>query len=179
MRQLVAVAAVAVLLASGASAFTREQILHNFTGADGSYPIGYGNLVFDGKGNLYGTAVEGANCAICGIVFELSPSTSGWNKTTIYSFAGGNDGAQPDAGVVFDAAGNLYGTTVQGGSVSCGTVFQLSPLSGGTWKETVLHTFTGGGEGCEPVAGVIVDKSGNIYGTTSQGGSDESVLFLN
>jgi uncharacterized repeat protein (TIGR03803 family) len=167
IRQLVTVAVV-LLLAAVVWATTKEQVLHNFAGGtDGNYPIWYGNLILDGKGNLYGTTSEGGICSICGSVFELSPDSGGWRKTTLYSFTGGSDGAQPDAGVVFDAAGNLYGTTVQGG---CGTVFRLSPVSGGTWKETVLHTFTGGSDGCEPVAGVTLDKSGNVYGTASQSG---------
>jgi uncharacterized repeat protein (TIGR03803 family) len=176
--RLVIAAAVTIVLTTAVSAATGPKILHNFTGgSDGELPIWYGNLVFDSKGNLYGTASGGGSSACgggCGMVFELSPSTSGWQKTTLYNFVGGsNDGGQPDSGVVFDKAGNLYGTTVQGGA-GCGTVFKLSPASGGRWDETMIHSFsgTGGNDGCEPIAGVIVDKDGNVFGTVPNGGAN-------
>jgi len=167
--------AVALLLRTMAWAATGERVLYNFTGGtDGENPISYGSLIFDHKGNLYGTTVGGGNPAcnnICGTVFELSPSNGGWKKTTLYEFAGAPDGAQPDSGLVFDGAGNLYGTTVQGGIDSqCGTVFELSPASGGGWTEAVLHSFVNS-DGCQPVVGVILDKAGNIYGTTTAGGT--------
>jgi uncharacterized repeat protein (TIGR03803 family) len=152
-----------------------ETVLHTFTGGkDGNYPIWYGNLVFDSKGNLYGTTVEGGTCITCGTLFRLHPSNGGWKKTVLYKFTGGNDGAQPDSGLAFDSVGNLYGTTVAGGTWSSGTVFELSPNpAGGGWTETVLYSFQGEGtgDGAFPVAPVVLDKSGNVYGTTPFGGA--------
>src|SRR5580704_14835934 len=87
----------------------------------------------------------------------------------IYSFAGGNDGEYLDTDLVIDSAGNLYGSTVQGGDFSSGTVFQLSPAGTG-WTHTVLYSFTGGADGAEPYKGVTLDTHGNIYGTTVSGG---------
>jgi uncharacterized repeat protein (TIGR03803 family) len=159
-----------------------EAVLYKFTGgADGAFPTG--NLVFDASGNLYGTAFLGGNSSCvngCGTVFELSPSSSGgWAETAIYSFTGGADGLTPVAGLVFDAAGNLFGATSQGGSSStcgqgCGTVFELSPSSSG-WTKKTLHSFSFSTSsnlgGIYPVGGVILDASGNIYGTLSQGAS--------
>jgi uncharacterized repeat protein (TIGR03803 family) len=155
-------------------AVTGVKVIHNFTGgSDGNGPIWYGNLIIDSKGNLYGTASGGGNSDCggfgCGMVFELTPSKRGWQKKVLYEFAGVNDGAYPWAGLTFDKAGNLYGTTVGGGSSGCGTVFQLSPASGGGWTESVLQSLSGTA-GCEPVASVILDKAGNVYGTTARGG---------
>lgn len=143
---------------------------------DGSLPSS--GLVLDSTGNLYGTALGGNNgCGNygCGVVFELSPSNGSWDETVLYTFAGGRDGAWPAYGLVLDGAGNLYGTTISGGSghctfsiaPGCGTVFELSPLVGGGWKQTVLHSFRGGKDGENPIAGVIVDKHGHLYGTTA------------
>ncbi len=153
-------------------------------GEDGAAP--FGNLVFDSAGNLYGTTSGGGspNCLVggCGTVFELSPPTSpggSWTLTILYSFSGGNDGAQPHAGLVFDQAGNLYGTTSIGGglcgSQGCGTVFELSPpeVPGGAWTEAVLYRFTGGSDGGSPFAPVVLDKAGKLYGTTAYGGSQD------
>lgn len=169
--------AITLFLQTVAWAATGVKVIHNFTGgSDGNSPIWYGSLILDSKGNLYGTTAGGANSTcggICGTVFELSPSKAGWKKTTLYEFTGSPDGAQPDSGLVFDRAGNLYGTTVQGGSSGCGTVFELSPASGGGWTESVLQSFIGSG-GCAPVAGVILDKAGNLYGTTLGGGANSS-----
>jgi len=156
-----------------------EIVLHTFTGgSDGAFPA-EGDLIFDQAGNLYGTTEDGGlseGCDFgCGTVFKLSPSGSGWTETILYSFAGGNDGEGPIAGLVFDRAGNLYGTTVDGGLPNCGvypgcgTVFELSP-SGSGWTESVLYRFAGGDDGWLPAGGVILDSAGNIYGTTQLGG---------
>ncbi len=145
----------------------QETTLYSFTyGADGGIPLA--GLVMDGQGNLYGTA-SGGGTAGNGLVFELTPSSSGWTEKVLYSFNGDNDGRYPHAGLVFDAAGNLYGTNFYGGTVD-GTVFELSPGSQG-WSETVLYSFTGGADGGEPEAGVILNKAGNLYGTASVGGA--------
>src|SRR5207248_5334021 len=108
-------------------------------------------LVLDGRGNLYGTTqlggISNPNCSngSCGVVFELSPSASGWNETVLYSFTGGADGATPAAPLVRDSRGNIYGTTGGGGTFvgcyyGCGVAFELEKASG--WTEKVLHTFT-------------------------------------
>ncbi len=97
-----------------------------------------------------------------GQVYELTRSGQGWNEQTIYNFQGGNDGAVPIGGLVFDAAGNAYGTTAGAYQQQPGTVFQLSPQADGTWKETVLYVFPGNG----PVNNLTMDAAGNLYGTT-------------
>jgi uncharacterized repeat protein (TIGR03803 family) len=150
-----------------------ETVLYSFQGgSDGYYPEG---VIFDGKGNLYGITVYGGihDCykffGTCGTVFELSPNGSGgWIKTTIYEFMAnnGDDGYAPNAGLIFDHFGNLYGTTNLGGQVGGGIVFELSPNGSGGWSETILYDFLGGSDGSAPGAGVIFDQSGNLYGTT-------------
>jgi uncharacterized repeat protein (TIGR03803 family) len=138
-----------------------ETILYNFTGgADGDAPNG--NLVLDAQGNLYGTAYGGGTDGY-GTVFNLD--TKGM-LTVLYSFTAKADGAHPSAGLVFDAQGNLYGTTSFGGDL-WGTIFRLSPVG----VLTVLYTFTGQADGAAPVAPLIIDGQGNLYGTTSEGGN--------
>jgi hypothetical protein len=127
--------------------------------------------VFDSAGNLYGTTQLGgsSNCTEgCGTVFELSPRDGGWEETVLYRFAGGDDGAYPAASLTLDSAGNLYGTTFEGGIA--GTIFELSPTPDATWTETVLYRFTGGLDGGSPLASLIFDRTGSIYGTAAAGG---------
>jgi len=97
-----------------------------------------------------------------------------WKETTIHCFSAGNDGSGPQGNLVADAGGNLYGATIYGGlgcnQSLCGVVYKLVPQTGGTWKETILHQFASAGDGSEPQAGVFVNSSGNVYGTTSVGG---------
>jgi uncharacterized repeat protein (TIGR03803 family) len=156
-------------------------VLHAFSGgADGGSPAA--TLVFDSVGNLYGTTESGGiltDCTSsggCGVVFELSPAGVGWHETVVHAF-NDTDGALPLAGVTLDASGNLYGTAFIGGDLSdchpygCGVIFQLSPVAGGGWRDTVIHTFTGGTDGANPTAGLAVDSLGNIYGTTQTGGT--------
>ncbi len=141
-----------------------------------------GTLVFDSQGNGYGTASSGGANGL-GVVYKLTPPTIGqlWNETVLYSFQGGTDGQIPFGEVVFDSTGNLYGTTSRGGlnhvgcfQSGCGTVFELSPNSNGTWQETVLHRFSDSdGEGAEPRAGLVFDAAGNLYGTTNSGGNND------
>jgi uncharacterized repeat protein (TIGR03803 family) len=143
-------------------------VLYSFTGgADGGYP-GYGDVVFDQAGNLYGTTSLGGVNGF-GTVFKLTPSGGGWTESVLYSFAGGNDGAFPYSGVTFDKVGNLYGTTTSGGANGGGTVYQLTPSEIG-WTETVLWNFQAASDGSYPVGGVIFDQAGNLYGTTANGG---------
>ena len=178
--------AVVLMLATAALAAT-EKALYRFTGGnDGANPRG--GLVFDSSGNLYGTTTYGGGtnqnrlCANygCGVVFELSPNSGGgWSETILYSFCsatGCTDGAQPEAGLIFDAAGNLYGTA-GGGANAGGVVFELSPNSGGGWTESVLYNFcslTNCADGQLPSGAVTFDLAGNLYGTT--GGGDNSKL---
>ena len=147
----------------------QETTLESFTLKDGAYPAG--NVVFDAAGNLYGTTTRGGAFGF-GTVFELSPSPGGtWTYTVLYSFTGTTDGAFPFGGVIFDAAGNLYGATELGGDFNAGTVFELSPSPGGTWTYTVLYSFTGKADGYDPSSSVIFDAAGNLYGTTIEGGA--------
>jgi hypothetical protein len=153
-----------------------EKILYKFTGGtDGANP--WAGLIADKSGNLYGTASEGGqSCSVsttgCGVVFELVNSSGTYTYKVIYAFTGfPSDGASPFAGLIQDASGNLYGTTAFGGR-GAGTVFKLMPptSSGGAWTETVLYAFEGGTDGGGPVAGLIQDASGNLYGTTAING---------
>ena len=94
-----------------------------------------------------------------------------WTETILYNFAGGNDGSQPWGGLIFDSAGNLYGTTYLGGTSNAGTVYELTPGKGGAWTETVLYSFAGGADGTGPQSDLNFDQAGNLYGTTTGGGS--------
>jgi uncharacterized repeat protein (TIGR03803 family) len=136
-------------------------------------------VIFGPDGSLYGTGVTTFSG---GAVFNLKPPATpcknalcGWTETTLYSFSGGSDGEYPSSEVVFDQAGNMYGTTYSGGvgsqrcNGSCGVVYKLTPSSGG-WIESVIYSFSGGSDGANPYAGVVFDKRGNLYGTTTYGG---------
>ncbi len=156
-----------------------ESVLYSFScGADGKNP--YGGVTLDGAGNLYGTTVAGGSggaCAGdgCGTVFQLTKSGNTWSETAIYNFTGGSDGFGPGAGLARDQAGNLYGTTPDGGAHSAGVVFELSPMQNGSWKQTVLHAFTGGNDGGVGSLGVLLlDTAGNLYGTAELGGAHQA-----
>ena len=138
-----------------------ETVVYNFTGTDGAYP--WAGLVFDEQGNLYGTTGMGGTYRY-GTVFEVTREGIG---RVLYSFTGGPDGGYPASVLVLDKNGNLYGTTVNGGAYGWGTVFQISPLG----TEKVLYSFTGGPDCALPLAGLILDKNGNLYGTTVNGGA--------
>ncbi len=149
---------------AGAMCPWNETILYNFTGgADGGYP-GYGKLAFDQAGNIYGTTNLGGSRGD-GVVFKLTPSGSGWTESVIWDFANGG-GYSPLSGVIFDGAGNLYGTTPS-------TVYELSPTQSG-WTETTLSTSVGG------AGGLTWDAHGNLFGMTGDGsqGGDASVYEL-
>ena len=172
-----AMLALTVLLASSAWA-SSETVLYNFNGGtgDGYYP--YAGLIADKTGNFYGTTYEGGANGY-GTVFELKLSGGVWSETVLHSFtAGTTDGAYPKAPLTFDSAGNLYGTTYQGGADNVGTVFELKS-SKGKWTESIIHSFTGyPNDGSYPSAAVAFDSKGNLYGTTVSGGtSNEGSVF--
>jgi uncharacterized repeat protein (TIGR02543 family) len=142
-----------------------DTILHSFgSGNDGQNP--FGNVIFDSAGNLYGTTSAGGMYGK-GTVFELSPNGP---ETVLYNFGSGADGQNPYGGLIFDTAGNLYGTTVNGGTYGHGTAFELSPNGAGGWTETVAYNFGNGMDGQNPYAGLVLDTVGNLYGTTRNGG---------
>lgn len=151
----------------------KEQVLHVFTGIpDGQY--GTGGLIFDSVGNLYGTTSEGgqSGCGFagCGTVYELSPLVGGgWSEQVLFNFPGMPGGAQPEGNLLLGPGGNLYGTTDAGGS-GHGVVYELVHNSDGSWTSNVLYTFTGGNDGSNPYVGLVLDKAGNLYGTTQYGG---------
>jgi uncharacterized repeat protein (TIGR03803 family) len=157
----------------------RESVLYSFTGgADGGYA--WAGLLRDAEGDLYGTTLSDGAFGY-GTVYKLSPPLSvcktalcPWRETVLYSFTGGADGGAPFSALVEDAAGNLYGTTTEGGPSRNGTVFKLDPNG----KETVLYSFAGGDDGSQPWAGVVMDAVGNLYGTTTGGGSSGTVFEL-
>jgi uncharacterized repeat protein (TIGR03803 family) len=148
-----------------------ETVLFNFScGVDGKNP--YGGVIFDDAGNLYGTTVAGGSGGACsgdgcGTVFQLSKTS----ETVLHNFTGGSDGFGPGSGLVFDAVGNLFGTTPDGGADSQGVVFEVS-MRGGHWRERVIHTFTGGADGGVGSLGSLrVDAAGDLFGVTEVGGA--------
>lgn len=161
-------------LAGQSSAVSSGRILYDFTGGnDGGDPAT--SLVFDGSGNAYGTTVVGGDFGY-GAVFEMKRSGTKFQEVVLYSFSGLADGKNPYGGVIFDGAGNLYGTTVAGGSGEtcsgdgCGVVYKLTPAGSG-WTQSVLYNFAGGNDGFGPGGGLVFDKAGNLYGTTPDGGA--------
>src|ERR1017187_5886787 len=153
----------------GVDAAGQEKVLYSFTGlADGGNP--YGGVVPDSAGNLYGTTSAGGTSGY-GVVFKLDKAGQ---ETVLYAFTGGADGGYSYAGVIRDSAGNLYGTTSSGGTAGYGVVFEVNTCG----QETVLYSFTGGADGGYSYAGVIRGSAGNLYGTTSAGGtSGYGVVF--
>jgi uncharacterized repeat protein (TIGR03803 family) len=152
---------------------TSETVLWTFeNGADGGGP--QAGVIFDHAGNLYGTTLYGGSGDGCGTVFQLVPTLGGgWTKNILHSFNSMSlDGCFPYGGLTFDAAGNLYGTTVSGGTDDTGAVFELTPNSNGSWNYSVIYSFQQGGtgDGANPHATLVFDNSGNLYGTTLNGG---------
>ncbi len=146
--------------------------------ADGYGPVG--GLILDGSGNLYGATLGGGtgqSCPTgsCGTVFELTPSNGNWTEKVLYSFcsaANCADGDSPRAGVIFDNAGNLYGTTYRGGAYGLGTIFELTPANG-SWTEKVLYSLGGSSVAPATPAALTFGKDGNLYGTTYYGGTGQ------
>ncbi len=161
------------LVAPSRSRYT-ENVLYRFRGKNGSKP--YAGLIFDNKGALYGTTSEGGAYGK-GTVFRLTPSGSGYTESFLYSFTGYSDGWAPQAGLIFDKEGALYGTTTFGGSNKGGTVFKLVP-SGSNYTERVLYAFctkSNCTDGRAPLAGLVFGKDGALYGTTALGGTFGSI----
>jgi uncharacterized repeat protein (TIGR03803 family) len=165
-------------LAPNADGSWRESVLYSFCPTncgDGAQPNG---LVFDLAGNLYGTTFSGGGALAGGTVFKLAPNADGsWRESVLYSFCSRTncgDGDTPFASLIFDQAGNLYGTTFDGGAHFGGTVFKLTQNADGSWTESVLYSFcsrTNCGDGTEPEASLIFDQAGNLYSTTLAGGA--------
>jgi uncharacterized repeat protein (TIGR03803 family) len=150
-------------LTRGSNGKWTESILYSFADGDPG-----GALVFDAKGNLYGTTTGDGVTYHAGTVFELTPASGGnWNASVLYSFKGNEygDGNSPYCTLTFDNAGDIYGTTLYGGAKDSGTVFKLT-LSKGVWTESILYSFTGESDGASPYAGVTMDGSGKLYGTS-------------
>lgn len=168
-------------------------VLYNFLPQKTKGVIPVGGLVFDKAGNLYGTTwapgmfpvpfhpapnnfwgCDNPGCG--GTVYKLTHTSAGWEETDLYAFTGGSDGSSSQANLIFDSAGNLYGTTVYGGitgcisEYGCGVVFKLTPGETG-WKQTVLYRFTGGTDGAYPLSSLVFDAGGNLYSTASVGGN--------
>jgi uncharacterized repeat protein (TIGR03803 family) len=169
-------------------AASKERVLYNLR--SNTTQVGAG-LIFDSAGNLYGTSLNGGtrqnclNVGGCGSVFELTPDAHGhWSLRVLHTFSSYNNpdkyGSRPEGELTMDPAGNLYGVTFRGGDLKCfaapgygcGTVFELMPGTNGKWTYKVLHRFNFN-DGENPVAGLILDQAGNLYGTTAYGGSGQ------
>ncbi len=155
----------------------KMHTLDGFKGMpDAGFP--YGGLMSDSTGSLFGTTYYGGANGL-GSVFKLTKGSNGkWTEKVLYSFKTGTDGNSPTSTLVFDAHGNLYGTTSAGGdSNGDGTVFKLTPASGGKWNESVVYRFKNSPDGANPYYGLVLDKAGNLYGTTAVGGVGSGVVF--
>ena len=160
------------------SGFWNVDVLHTFKGDDdGVQPRA--TPIFDTVGNLYGTTTDGPIEGPLGTVFQLTPSNGGWQENILHEFTTKKDGSFPTADLVFDKAGNLYGTTMEGGEgcglYGCGTVFKMTNTNG-QWTKTTIYAFKGGTDGTFPYSGLAFDKHGNLYGTTAVGGIGPCVI---
>ena len=166
----------------------KESVLYAFQGgSDGNSP--WAQVTLGADGSIYGTTLTGGGITLpcptgCGTVFKLTKGSNGaWTETILHLFLGGAvDGQGPSGNLILDAQGNLYGTTFYGVAApcsieGCGVVFELSPTASGPWTETILHAFTGLGDGGIPAGSLITDPSGNLYGTTQTGGNGAGTVF--
>lgn len=152
------------------------RVIHTFTGASDGSSGSAGKLVLRG-GRIFGAATTGGNHG-SGTVFQLTPTQTGeWDFKTLYSFAGAPDGVFPYGALLFDAAGNIYGTTYYGGTNGLGAVYKLSPTLSGEWDETVIYSFQAGNDGNSSISNLVSDPAGNLYGTTSEGGLGSGTIF--
>jgi len=182
--QLLKIFTFTLLVAAPAFPQSQFKVLYEFNGTDGSWPQ---SVIFDHAGNLYGTTAFGGNTASdcnrmgCGTVFELVRNPDGtWTETVLYAFCsvGTNctDGYNPTTALLFDAAGNLYGTTLSGGANGWGEVYELTPNGQGQpWTANVLYSFCPlpfCSDGSDPSGALAMDEAGNLYGTTASGGAN-------
>ena len=176
LRGTVAALAVTLILIPNSWAASGETVLHTFDIATAADPVT--GLTMDASGNLYGTARlggPGACGAGCGVVFKLTKTgKGGFTYSILHTFAGPlSDGGNPFGAPLLDSAGNIYGTTADGGEAGCGVVYRLSPMAG-EYQETILHSFNKfvhrNKDGCNPGSYLIFDAAGNLYGTTNKGG---------
>ncbi|HEX8816997.1 MAG TPA: choice-of-anchor tandem repeat GloVer-containing protein [Terriglobales bacterium] len=151
----------------------KDTTLHNFTGKNGDGEDAISPVVLDAAGNVFGTTyLGGLQCgsSTCGTVYELSPQAGGkWKETVLIRFNGKN-GQFPTGALLMDPSGTLYGATSLGGSHG-GVVFKLTPSGDGRWTYSIIEDFPGGSEGYLPESGVVMDRNGNLYGTTGGGGN--------
>jgi len=151
------------------------KIIHAFTGgADGA--TGSAGRMILRNGHLYGAATSGGTYG-SGVIFELTPRGGEWDFRTIYSFKGQPDGSFPYGALLFDASGNIFGTTYYGGANNIGAVYELSRRPAGEWEEKVLYSFRDGTNGNSPISNLVFDSAGNLYGTTSEGGLGSGIIF--
>jgi len=154
------------------AAAQKEKVLHNFNSADGAYPSG--NLIFDSAGNLYGT-VSGGGVDYSGRAYELTPVDGVWKEEVLADLGPQNSRPCPCSGLTLGAGGSLYGMTYNGGADGYGSVFELTAKTGGGWAESGLRSFYDRGQpsggGYYPNGGVTINAAGNIYGTTNAGGA--------
>jgi uncharacterized repeat protein (TIGR03803 family) len=152
------------------------RVIHTFTGGPDGSSGSAGKLLLRG-GHIYGAATTGGVNG-SGTVFRLTPTRTGaWDFQTLYSFQGAPDGSFPYGALLFDAVGNLYGTTYYGGANGLGAVYKLSPSDAGEWNETVLYSFQTGRDGNSSISNLVFDSAGNLYGTTSEGGLGSGTIF--
>jgi uncharacterized repeat protein (TIGR03803 family) len=153
----------------------KETVLHDFTGQNGDGYGAYTGMTMDAAGNLYGETLHGGTSTRCGggcgTAYQLQRTADGWKERILHDFGAIGDGAFPLGTLSLDSMGNLYGTTGVGGATGNGTVYRLTLQADGHWKETIVYSLTGGANGIEPGGGVVMDKAGNLYGTTTAGGS--------
>jgi hypothetical protein len=177
LRGTLAALAATLILMPNSWAASRERVLHTFNIATAGFPVS--GLSTDANGNLYGTTRLGGpgSCGEgCGVVFKLTKnSKGGLIYSVIHSFAGPfSDGGNPFGAPIVDSAGNVYGTTTDGGKAGCDIVYRLSPTAGGKYQETILHSFNRfpktNDDGCNPESYLVSDAAGNLYSTTNKGG---------
>jgi len=176
LRGMVSVLALTLILMPNSWAASSARVLHTFNIATAGDPVS--GLAMDANGNLYGTTRLGGpgGCSLgCGVVFKLSKNgKGGFAYSVLHTFAGFPDGGNPFGAPIVDGAGNVYGTTPNGGHAGCGVVYRLSPTTGGEYKETILHSFNKfnkrNDDGCNPESYLVSDAAGNLYGTTNTGG---------
>jgi uncharacterized repeat protein (TIGR03803 family) len=144
----------------------RLMVLSEFS-SFGGFVNPIGSVAVDTKGNVYWTDLQGGDPSCnCGAVYQLTKNGGVWTQNLLHAFLGGSDGQNPISGLIWDKAGNLYGST-EGGP---GTIFALTPNTDGSWTYNVIHEFGSAGDGGDPYGALTIDASGNLYGTTTGGG---------